>query len=202
MTTATPEMVSAGYLELVDLAKFHKQSFGRQIHVELYRPPEGILCLTRMHDDVHDLALALLVDAQTLALKNIGARMDRIPFGTCPQALISLQRAVGVELFQKGIMKILRARIGRIEGCTHIFEMLEASLRGLFVELRVGVLDGEKVDVLLSQEERRQLGIVNPVLSDSCLSFRSSDRNDSVIVSIKSKLRRPVTTPPGESSRE
>src|SRR5689334_9580656 len=115
--------------QLRDLSRHQRQAFGRQIHCEVYRTERGPLAITRLHDDVHDMQMAVLIDPETRTIHSARGRMERFPFGTCPFALESLHRLDGMPIHERGTLKEVHRRIPREEGCTHLAEMLEATLR-------------------------------------------------------------------------
>jgi hypothetical protein len=123
------------YSEIVDLARHRKQKFGRSVSVEVYKADHDIVAITRLHDDYHDMGLAFLIDGRSLVLKGLDGRMDRIPYSVCEQGLSTLRSLVGTPLFQRGILKVFRARVPRDKACTHMTEMIESSLRALFAAM-------------------------------------------------------------------
>ena len=164
--------------ELKALSRHQRQSFGRQVMVECYRTDAGWLSVTHLHDDVHDMEMGLLVDPETLVITCARGRMERFPFGTCPFALESLPRLEGMAILGKGILKEAHRRIPREEGCTHLTEMLEATLRALFAFVSMERTDPARKNMVL--EEKRHLLIDNVVLGGSCLSFSTRLRDPEV----------------------
>jgi hypothetical protein len=174
------------YNRLVSLSNYRKQYFGRGVFAEIYFSDEGILVLTRMHDDYHDIGLAMLVDEQTSALKSIDACFNRIPYPVCEQTRNELNSLKGMKLNEKGVLREIKKRIDRKRGCTHLFEMLEASLRALFVARN-------SKDVVfpptLTREEVRQLRIDHPSLVNTCLAFNEQGRDEKILSAAKKKLK-------------
>jgi hypothetical protein len=73
------------YEEIRGLAKHRKQAFGRIVKCEMYRLEDGrSLALTRMHDDFHDMNLAILLD-DGYRIEEIAGTMDRIPYPRCEE---------------------------------------------------------------------------------------------------------------------
>jgi hypothetical protein len=154
------------------LAKHHKQIFGRIVKCEMYKLEDGrVLAITRMHDDYHDMNLAILL-SDAYRIEEIAGKMDRIPYPCCesrPLEMLSALKGIGV--LERGGLKKAKERIPRNMGCTHVYEMLESTFRAIFVgsysiinQRWEGVLD-------LDLEENRQLGLQSPVLADSCYAF-------------------------------
>lgn len=158
-----------GFERLIALARHHTQTFGRTITAEIYRPEDGLLVITKLHDDVHDVQLAILVDKRTMVLDELAIRMERIPYHTCLQSTESFKKLEGLHLFERGVTKVMRKTVGKALGCTHVMEMLDVSLRTLFAE--VGIEVAEPVMQGLDLQERQQLAVSNPLLVDTCFSF-------------------------------
>ncbi len=157
------------------LAKHHKQAFGRIVKCEMYKLEEGqVLALTRMHDDFHDLNLAILLD-ETYHIREIAGKMDRIPYPICEKKPLEMLSALkGIGVMERGGLKKVKERIPRNMGCTHVYEMLESTFRAIFVgSYRItdtkweGILD-------LDMDEHRQLGVKSPLLGDSCYAFNTA----------------------------
>src|SRR5574339_382870 len=102
------------YKAIRDLAKHHKQAFGRIVKNEIYRLEDGrVLAVTRLHDDYHDMDLAILL-SDTFRIEEIAGRMDRIPYPCCEtKPLEVLSRLKGLAVMERGGMKRVRERIPR-----------------------------------------------------------------------------------------
>ncbi len=175
--------------ELKGLAKHHKQVFGRIVKCEMYKLEEGkILALTQMHDDYHDMNLAVLLD-DGYRIEEIAARMDRIPYPCCERGpLERLPSLAGIGVLERGGLKKVKQRIPRNLGCTHVYEMIESTFRAIFVgsysivgRKWEGVLD-------LDMEENRQLGIRSPILSDTCYAFNPASADEDLLQSALRKM--------------
>jgi len=154
------------------LAKHHKQSFGRIVKCEMYKLEGGrLLAITRLHDDYHDMNLAILL-TEGFRIGEIGGKMDRIPYPCCEtRPLEMLSELKGIGVLERGGLKKVKERIPRNMSCTHVYEMIEATFRAIFVGSYS--LLGEKWDGVLSleMEEHRQLGLQSPSLADTCYAF-------------------------------
>ena len=180
--------VQSSFDRLIGLARHHKQTFGRQVNAEIYRPTENqILAVVRMHDDYHDMRLAMLIGAKSLTIEGIGARMDRIPYPICEQAITSLEPIEGLYIFKRGILKEIKTLIPRAYGCTHLGELIEAGLRSLFAEIEPSMLQEYKEQISsLSLEERRHLFMRHETLQNTCVAF-NTDNQDPKIASSTGK---------------
>ncbi len=161
--------------EITGLAKHHKQVFGRIVKCEMYKLEGGkVLALTRMHDDFHDMNLAILLD-DAYHVEEIAGKMDRIPYPICEKKPLEMLAAVkGVGIMERGGLRKVKERIPRNLGCTHVYEMLESTFRAIFVGL-YRITDSKWEGILdLDMDEHRQLGVKSPLLGDSCYAFNSA----------------------------
>ena len=71
---------------------------------------------------VHDIRLRLAVD-DSLIIREAETSMVATPYPTCIEVEGILQRLVGVQI-GKGFREAVRSRIGRLETCTHLSELL------------------------------------------------------------------------------
>jgi hypothetical protein len=177
------------YEAITALAKHHKQVFGRIVKCEMYKLENGkMLAVSRMHDDFHDMNLAILLDDK-YRIEEIGGKMDRIPHPLCeakPLEMLSSLKGIGV--FERGVLKKVKERIPRNMGCTHIYEMIESTFRAVFVGLhRVRGRKWEEV-LALDPEENRQLGIQSPILADTCYAFRRESADEEILERARKKV--------------
>ena len=177
------------YDAITALAKHHKQVFGRIVKCEMYRLEGGkMLALSRMHDDFHDMNLAILLDAG-YRIEEIGGKMDRIPHPCCEGRPLEMLAALkGIGVLERGGLKKVKERIPRNLGCTHIYEMIESTFRAIFVgSYRIhgqkweGILD-------LEPEENRQLGLHSPILVDTCYAFNRESADAGVLSRARKKV--------------
>lgn len=170
------------YEGIKNLAKHHKQVFGRIVKCEMYKlEGEKILALTRMHDDYHDMNLAILLDG-SYRIEKIAGKMDRIPYPCCEEKpLAMLSELVGIAVLERGGLKKVKERIPRNAGCTHVYEMIESTFRSVFVG-SYGIVDQNWNGVLsLDLEEHRQLSMRSPILADTCHAFHRASADEEVL---------------------
>lgn len=177
------------YKELKSLAKHQTQSFGRIVKCEMYILEDGFLAVTGMHDDFHDINLAVYLDDR-YTVKDIAADMERIPYPACevvpPE---SLKKLISLPVFEKGVMKSVREIVPRKEGCTHLYEMIESTFRSIFVGL-YNIMGAEYEGALeLDPEEERQHHMSSPILRDTCYAFSSESEDLQVLASALAKVR-------------
>ena len=177
------------YEAIKSLAKHHKQVFGRIVKCEMYKlEGEKILALTRMHDDYHDMNLALLLDG-SYRIEKIAGKMDRIPYPCCEEKpLAMLSELVGIAVLERGGLKKVKERIPRNAGCSHVYEMIESTFRAIFVG-SYSIVDQTWNGVLsLGLEEHRQLGVQSPILADTCYAFHRESADEEVVRSALRKV--------------
>jgi hypothetical protein len=170
------------YEGIKGLAKHHKQVFGRIVKCEMYQLEEGkILALTRMHDDYHDMNLAILLDG-SYRIEEIGGKMDRIPYPCCEEKpLAMLSNLTGISVLERGGLKKVKERIPRNAGCSHVYEMIESTFRAIFVG-SYSIVDRNWNGILfLDLEEHRQLGLASPILADTCYAFNRASADEEIL---------------------
>jgi len=176
------------YEAITSLAKHHKQVFGRIVKCEMYKIEEGrMLALSRMHDDYHDMNLAILLD-DGFRIEEIGGKMERIPYPCCEKKPMEMLSALkGIAVLERGGLRKVKERIPRTLGCTHVYEMIESTFRAIFVgsysihgQKWEGVLD-------LDLEENRQLGLQSPALVDTCYAFNRESVDEEILARARRK---------------
>jgi hypothetical protein len=156
--------------ELKKLALFQRQTFNRIVTTEVYTTEEGALSICKLHDNYHDMELAVLVDIETYVIKDVAVHMNRHPFESCVESYLSYKRLIGLKVMGGGVLHKIHELIPRVDGCTHLYTALEASLRALFIgsgyeELRDKTVIRTRIE---NQEYLKQL----PLTRDTCVSFR------------------------------
>jgi len=177
------------YEGIKGLAKHHKQVFGRIVKCEMYQLEKGkILALTRMHDDYHDMNLAILLD-DSYRIEEIGGKMDRIPYPCCEEKpLAMLSNLTGISVLERGGLKKVKERIPRNAGCSHVYEMIESTFRAIFVG-SYSIVDRNWNGVLsLDLEEHRQLGLASPILADTCYAFNRASADEEILQRSRRKV--------------
>ncbi len=171
------------------LAKHHKQVFGRIVKCEMYQlEGKKVLAITRMHDDYHDMNLAILLDEQ-YRIEEVGGTMDRIPYPRCETRPLEVLSALkGLGILERGGLAEVKRRIPRNEGCTHIYEMIEATFRSVFVGMYS--IHGQKWEGILSldMEENRQIGLDSPLLRNTCYGFHADSADAEVLARAQRKV--------------
>lgn len=169
------------YEEIKSLTKHHTQVFGRIVKCEMYKLEEGkILALSQMHDDYHDIQLAILL-SDSYRIEEIAGKMDRIPYPCCEEKpLEMLAKLRGIDVLVRGGLKKVKERVPRNIGCTHVYEMIESTFRAIFVG-SYSIVDRKWEGVLsLDMEENRQLALHSHNLTDTCYAFNRASADEEV----------------------
>ena len=90
----------------------------------------------RPGDPVHDIGLRLAID-DSMTIREAEATMRATPYPTCIEVEPILQRLIG-ERIGPGWRELVRRKIGRIETCTHLSELLGPAVTTLFQTLSHG----------------------------------------------------------------
>jgi hypothetical protein len=171
------------------LANHHRQSFGRIVRCEIYELEEGrILSITRLHDDFHDMNLAMLLSGG-FVIEEVAGKMDRIPYPCCETKPIEmLAELKGICIAERGGLKKIKERIPRKMGCTHLYEMLELTFRSVFAG--VFRVFGKEMEGILhfDMEEARQHAMTFPELGDTCYGLSRDSADPAVLERALKKL--------------
>src|SRR3954447_6540904 len=117
-------------------------------------------------DPVHDIRLRLAIDDR-MKIHKAEATMAETPYPTCIEVQPILQRLVG-ENIGKGWREVVRRKIGRLEGCTHLSELLGPAVTTLFQTMSYGK-DPEGRGTLDNQQSRTE----RPFFIGGCHSWRT-----------------------------
>jgi hypothetical protein len=130
------------------------------------QPADHYRCELKPGDPVHDIRLRLAVDDR-MTIHEAQATMQATPYPTCIEVEPVLGRLVG-ENIAKGWREVVRRRIGRAEGCTHLSELLGPAVTTLFQTISSG-RDPNGRDTL----ENQQASGKRPFFIGGCHSWRS-----------------------------
>ena len=117
-------------------------------------------------DPVHDIALRLAID-ESMTVREAQATMRAMPYPTCIEVEPILQRLVG-ERIGSGWRKVVQSKLGRIESCTHLSELLGPAVTTLFQTMTQGK-DPDGRDSLEDQRARTE----RPFFVGGCHSWRT-----------------------------
>jgi hypothetical protein len=100
---------------------------------------------------VHHLAIRMTLD-DALVVQDILVAMDGTPHDSCSQAITSLAPMIGVKV-GSGWRKAIETRLGGVQGCTHLRELLFNMATATFQSVHPGesVLRSDKPPLFLGQ---------------------------------------------------
>ncbi len=132
--------------------------------------PETILARGSILDQVHNIAVELVINIETLEILKVEGRMVKVPFGTCKPALENLKTIEGQKL-NAGISKKIADQIGGKDGCIHLSEVVIETVR-LAANSIFGIKCGGKEwrEGKLSDDEFWNR--VKPLLKGTCIVFQ------------------------------
>lgn len=117
-------------------------------------------------DPVHDIILRLAIDDR-MTIIEAETTMRSTPYPTCIDVEPILQRLVG-ERIGKGWRELVRQKIGRLETCTHLGELLGPAVTALYQTMSHGK-SPEHRDPLKSQRSADE----RPFFIGGCYSWRT-----------------------------
>jgi DUF2889 family protein len=117
-------------------------------------------------DPVHDIALRLAID-DSMTICEAQATMRATPYPTCIEVEPILQRLIG-ERIGNGWRKVVQSKLGRLESCTHLSELLGPAVTTLFQTMSHG-RNPEGRDSLEDQRARTE----RPFFVGGCHSWRT-----------------------------
>lgn len=115
---------------------------------------------------MHDIRLRLAVDDK-LTIHEAGTTMQATPYPSCVDVEGILQRLVG-ERIGKGWRETVRRKIGKLETCTHLSELLGPAVTTLFQTMSNGK-DPEGRDSVDNQRDAKE----PPFFVGGCYSWRT-----------------------------
>ncbi len=96
----------------------------RMTDVKTYSAPNIDRSMIAAGEPLHDMWIRMTLTPDELEITACEAVMDSTPYGICPQAAPKMERLVGLKI-GKGFLKAASLRVGGVEGCTHLRELLQ-----------------------------------------------------------------------------
>lgn len=115
---------------------------------------------------VHDMTLRLTVDDER-AIVNVDAEMATTPVLTCQDVLPGMRALIGIRLVA-GWRNVARERIGRLQSCTHLMDLMVPATTTLYQTMGMGKNPEGRNAVAEAAE-----GGVRPFFIDGCYSWRA-----------------------------
>ena len=110
---------------------------------------------------LHDMWIRLTID-EDMVVQDIHAVTAAGPFAACPPAAGNYKHMIGLKL-GRGWRQSVRKRLGGVEGCTHLTEMLQA----------MATVAYQTLDPVRAKKAAENPRPGKPSLIDSCHAFRS-----------------------------
>ena len=126
-------------------------------------------------DPVHDIGLRLAID-ENMTIREAEAMMRATPYPTCIEVEPILARLIG-ERIGPGWREAVRRKIGRLETCTHLMELLGPAVTTLYQTMSHGKKP-EGRDSLENQQQLRRAAVLHRRLP--FLAHRRTDRRRDV----------------------
>jgi Protein of unknown function (DUF2889) len=117
-------------------------------------------------DPVHDIGLRLAID-EGMTIREAEAMMRATPYPTCIEVEPILNRLIG-ERIGPGWRERVRRKIGRLETCTHLMELLGPAVTTLYQTMSYGKKP-EGRDTLENQQNSNK----RPFFIGGCHSWRT-----------------------------
>ena len=109
-------------------------------------------------DPVHDIGLRLAID-EGMTIREAEAMMRATPYPTCIEVEPILARLIG-ERIGPGWRETVRRKIGRLETCTHLMELLGPAVTTLYQTMSHGKKP-EGRDSLENQQQLRRAAVLH-----------------------------------------
>ncbi len=97
---------------------------GRLTDVKTYDFPNEFRGTIKAEEPLHDMWLRVTID-EDFVIRDIEAVTDGAPFSTCAAIAPNFKKMIGVKM-RSGWRREVRTRLGGVEGCTHLVEVLGA----------------------------------------------------------------------------
>lgn len=75
-------------------------------------------------EPLHEMRIRMAIIPETMEITACEAAMDATPYALCPQIAPKMERLMGLKI-GKGFLRAAAQRVGGVEGCTHLRELLQ-----------------------------------------------------------------------------
>lgn len=134
-------------------------------------------------EPLHEMRIRMAIIPETMEITACEAAMDATPYAICPQIAPQMERLVGLKI-GKGFLRAAAQRVGGVEGCTHLRELLQPVATVAYqtrYSLQVHAIDGKM---------RRGEADSGPGLLNSCYSYAETSQ-------VVARLRQEAGRSPG-----
>ncbi len=159
---------------MIKHARSVEEGFKRILSCSVHVTDKGAITLSRLTDRFHDIELAMLIELENYTIAEAQVKMEKVPYDICRETMEGAKKLVGIFIFHPAVVREVRKRIKRKDGCTHLFELIEFTLQTLFSGGPAAGLNSDhnpESAEELPPEEHRHLGINNPRLRNTCRAF-------------------------------
>ena len=118
-------------------------------------------------EPLHDMWIRMTLTPDELEITACEAAMDSTPYNTCSQTAPKMERLVGLKI-GKGFLKAASMRVGGVEGCTHLRELLQPVATTAY-QTRYSLLNH-----VLDGGNRKDKPGLAPGLLNSCHSYNEN----------------------------
>lgn len=153
----------------------HTQITERSINMKvLENTSDTVLVRGSILDQVHNIAIELVIDINTLEILKAEGQMVKVPFPICKTAIENLQSIIGLKL-KAGISNELGSILSGKKGCIHLSEVTVETVR-LAANTIFGIKCGGRDWRAGTMSDEEFWGRVKPLLKGTCLVFKN-DKN-------------------------
>lgn len=155
----------------------------RMTDVKSYNAPNIDRTVIAAGEMLHDMWIRMTLTPDELEITACEAVMDATPYHICPQTAPKMERLVGLRI-GRGFLKAASLRVGGVEGCTHLRELLQPVATTAYqtqYSLLNHTLDGG------ARADRQELA---PGMLNSCHSY---DENSAVVARLRAEAEIPAS---------
>lgn len=110
-------------------------------------------------EPIHEMSLRVTLDV-TFVIHDLIAVSDHVPAEPCTRVPEGMRSLIGLRI-APGWMKQVRERVGGVQGCTHLIELLRP----------IGTTAYQTMFREVGEHQRNQARITKPGVIDSCISW-------------------------------
>ena len=139
---------------------------GRIVDTKTYSFPNRHRGEVRAGEPVHDMWLRLTID-DSMRIREVEAVTDHGPFRTCAAITAHFKRLEGLTI-GPGFRRAVRDRVGGLQGCTHLAELIGPVATTAFQTMTARRHDGKQQEAKADSQQRER-----PTFLDTCHALAS-----------------------------
>lgn len=139
--------------------------FSREMKINVKEAGDLIQVNSYLNDTHHEIKINIVVQPVTMEIKDISAKMLRIPYAVCPESLKNLELLKGLKI-KPGINRKVIELMGGSDGCVHVVNLIRESFTGAVqgdMRLSVEGLSGTAITKKLAE-----------TLAGTCIGYSKS----------------------------